>query len=124
MSDPSVKVQTPAPRQGAIFTIVGGTTIPDRAAVVRTHCREGSEVELRREPVDDSTIGVWLPCPMLKGLLTSWKKIGEVPAETADFLRAPADLSSTVVARGTVKTVYAPVGRDEAVVTVELRATA
>lgn len=109
------------PLPNPIFTIVGGTTVPDRATVVRTYCREGSEVELRREPDDDSCIGVWLPCPVLKGLFKSWKKIGEVPAETCDALLAPADVSPTVVARGTVRTVYAPIGRDEAVVTVELR---
>jgi hypothetical protein len=122
MSDLSMPVHKQVPLQNSIFTIVGGTTIPDRAAIVRAHCREGSEVELRREVADASSIGVWLPCPMLKGLLKSWKKIGEVPVETGNALLAPADLSSTVVVRGTVKTVYAPAGRDEAVVTVELRA--
>ena len=124
MPTPSLQERSREPRGCPIFTIIGGTTIPDRAAVVRAYCREGSEVELRREPDDGSCIGVWLPCPMLKGLLKSWKKIGEVPAETGDALLAPADESSTVVARGTVRTVYAPVGRDEAVVTVELRPTA
>ena len=109
------------PRRNSVFTIVGGTTIPDRAAVVRAFCREGSEVELRRELADSSCIGVWLQCPVLKGLLTTWKRIGEVPTQTGDELRSPEDISSTLVARGTVKAVYAPVGRDEAVVTVELR---
>lgn len=111
----------PESNRNSVFTIVGGTTIPDRAAVIRAFCREGSEVELRREPSDSSCIGVWLPCPMLKGLLTTWKRIGEVPAKTGEELRFSEDMSSTLVARGTVKTVYAPVGREEAVVTVELR---
>jgi hypothetical protein len=121
MSDHPMQERTSEPAANSIFTIIGGTTIPDRASIVRTYCREGSEVELRRDPDDNSCIGVWLPCPMIKGLLKSWKRIGEVPAETGEALLTPADVSSTVVARGTVRTVYAPVGRDEAVVTVELR---
>ena len=109
-----------------IFTIVGGTTIPDRAALVREHCREGSSVELRRDDPgrddrDPSPIGVWLECRALLGLLKTHKKIGHVPQETADTLLAIADVSPTVVARGTVKTVYAPRDRDEAVVTVEIQ---
>lgn len=110
-----------ATREGAIFVIVGGTTIPDRAAVIRAYCHEGAQVELRREPDDGSRIGVWLPCPMLKGILKSWRKIGEVPVQTGDTFLAAADMSSTTVARGTVKTVYAPVGREEAVVSVEIQ---
>jgi hypothetical protein len=109
-----------------IFTIVGGTTIPDRAALVREHCREGSFVELRRDDPgrddrDPSPIGVWLECRALLGLLKTHKKIGHVPQETAYTLLAIADVSPTVVAHGTVKTVYAPRDRDEAVVTVEIQ---
>ena len=121
MSDLLMQERTRKALCKPLFTIIGGTTIPDRAAIVRDHCREGSEVELRRDPDDSSSIGVWLPCPMLKGLLTSWRKIGEVPLDTGDALLAPDDASSTVVARGIVRTVYAPVGRGEAVVTVESR---
>ena len=106
-----------------VFTILGGTTIPDRAAVVRADCRAGSNVELRRQDESDSppgSIDVWLECNALLGLLTVWKKIGHVPYETAAQLMPPGDASSTVVAYGKVKTVYAPAGRDEAVVSVEL----
>ena len=105
----------------ANVTLVGGTTLPERAAIVRTYCHEGSEVELRREPDDSACIGVWLACPILAGLLTPWKRIGEIPATTGDALLAPAAPGATLVARGTVRTVYAPVGRDEAVVAVEIR---
>jgi hypothetical protein len=54
------------------------------------------------------------------GLLPAWKKIGEVPRETAAAVLPVTDESSAVVAHGTVKTVYAPVGREEAVVSVEI----
>jgi hypothetical protein len=107
-----------------IFTIVGGTTIPDRAAIVRAECREGSHVELRRQDDVDanrSRIDVWLECRSLLGLVKAWKKIGHVPDETAAALLVAADERSTVIAHGTVKGVYAPAGRDEAVVTVEIR---
>lgn len=106
-----------------IFTILGGTTIPDRAAIVRAECREGSRVEMRRqESVDPagSRIDVWLECRAIMGLVKAWKKIGHVPEETAAELPPNGDVSTTVVAYGTVKTVYAPLGRDEAAVTVEI----
>ena len=107
----------------SIFTILGGTTIPDRAAVVRAECREGSRVELRRQEGIDPTrarIDVWLECKALLGLVKAWKKIGHVPEETAAALPPDGDISSSIVAYGTVKAMYAPMGRDEAVVTVEI----
>ena len=100
----------------SIFTILGGTTIPDRAAVVRAECREGSRVELRRQDGVDPTgarIDVWLECKALLGLVKAWKKIGHVPEETAAALPPDGDISSSIVAYGTVKTMYAPMGRDE-----------
>ena len=108
----------------SIFTILGGTTIPDRAAIVRAECHEGSRVELRRQEAVDSNrprIDVWLECRSLLGLVKAWKKIGHVPDETAAAILPLSEDSSTVVGYGTVKTVYAPAGRDEAVVTVEIR---
>ena len=107
----------------SIFTLLGGTTIPDRAAVVRAECREGSRVELRRQEAVDPTgarIDVWLECKALLGLVKAWKKIGHVPEETAAALPPNGDISSSIVAYGTVKAMYAPMGRDEAVVTVEI----
>ena len=107
----------------SIFRILGGTTIPDRAAVVRAECREGSRVELRRQEGVDPTgarIDVWLECKALLGLVKAWKKIGHVPEETAAALPPDGDISSSIVAYGTVKTMYAPMGRDEAVVSIEI----
>jgi hypothetical protein len=113
----------PAQLDASIFTILGGTTIPDRAAIVRAECREGSRVELRRQDdadADGSRIDVWLECRPLFGLVKAWKKIGHVPDETAAAILAVSHDIPAVVGYGTVKGVYAPAGRDEAVVTVEL----
>ena len=107
----------------SLFTILDGTTIPDRAAVVRAECREGSRVELRRRDAVDPTgahIDVWLECSALLGLVKAWKKIGHVPEETAAALPPDGDISSSIVAYGTVKAMYAPMDRDEAVVSVEI----
>ncbi|WP_309684548.1 HIRAN domain-containing protein [Polaromonas sp.] len=124
MTDVPIMDQSTARRQmTSIFTIIGGTTVPDRAEIVRSHCREGSTVELRREEDDAdgrATIGVWLLCPSFLGLMSIRKKIGFVPVETAEALEPLMDESSTVVARATVRSVYAPIDRDEAVVTVEI----
>jgi len=107
-----------------VFTIVGGTTLPDRAAVVRDHCREGSRVELRRPPQSGSAaerIDVWLQCKPRLGLIPVWKQIGHVPVEAASRLVRAEDATADIVAYGTVRAVYAPVGREEAVVSVALR---
>src|SRR4051812_41447391 len=104
-----------------IFTILGGTTIPDRAAIVRAECHEGSNVELRRHDANGSHIDVWLECKPRLRLMKSWKRIGHVPEDTAASLLPLAGKNSTVVAHGTVKSVYAPASGDEAVVTVEIR---
>ncbi|RZU01079.1 hypothetical protein [Rivibacter subsaxonicus] len=105
----------------SIFTLLGGTTIPDRAAIVRAECREGSRVELRRRDASSSHIDVWLECRPRLPLMRAWKMIGHVPEGTAAALLPLADERSTVIAHGTVRTVYAPTGRNEAVVTVEIR---
>ena len=116
--------QPPATRHaGSIFTIIGGTTIPDRAEIVRSHCQEGSIVELRRQGATaegESNIGVWLQCRSLFGLLPVWKKIGHVPAETADALEPLMDESTALVARAIVRAFYVPDNKSEAVVTVEI----
>jgi hypothetical protein len=123
MSDSSAPEPASTRLDKSIFTILGGTTSPERAAIVRAECHEGLRVELRRQDGVDpagSRIDVWLECKAILGLVKAWKRIGHVPDETAAALPPIGDVSSTVVAYGTVKTVYAPLGRDEAVVTVEI----
>lgn len=114
----------PPPTDQPVFTILGGTTIPDRASIVRAECREGSHVELRSAHVAEAggpRIDVWLACRPRLGLMKTWKKIGHVPDETAAALMPMGGQASGVLACGTVRAVYAPPGRDEAVVTVEIR---
>ena len=123
MKAPSAFQRGSARIDKTIFTIPGGTTIADRAAIVRAECHDDSRVEMRRQ-VSADPVGarsdVWLECRAIPGLLKAWKKIGHVPPETAEELPPDGDVSATVVGYGTVKTVYAPLGRDEAVVKVEI----
>ena len=108
---------------GSIFTIISGTTIPDRAEIVRAHCKEGSIVELRRQEGaadGESNMGVWLQCRSLFGLLPVWKKIGHVPAETADALEPLMDESAALVACAIVRGVYVQTDGSEAAVAVEI----
>ena len=124
MTEPSANLPAPVQADKAIFTILGGTTIADHAAIVRAECHEGSHVELRRQAqgaVNGGRIDVWLECRSLLGLVKAWKKIGFVPDETAEAIVPISEKASTVVAYGTVRTVSAPADRDEAVVTVEIR---
>jgi len=123
MTDFSSTGTAPVHLESSIFTILSGTTIPDRAAIVRAECREGSRVELRTSAEADGAaprVDVWLECKTLLGLVKAWKKIGHVPDETAAALLPTGEARSSVVGRGTVKSIYAPAGRDEAVVTVEI----
>jgi hypothetical protein len=76
-------------QQNAVFTIVGGTTVPDRAAIVRPHYREGAQVKLRREFTDASSIGVWIPCPIVKGLLKPLKKSERFPEKLVTLCSPP-----------------------------------
>ena len=125
MKAPSAIQQASTRLDKSLFTILGGTTIPDHAAIVRAECREGSRVEMRRQENVDSVgerIDVWLECRSLLGLVKAWKKIGHVPDQTAATILPIGEPNSTVVAYGTVRTVYAPAGRDEAAVTVEISA--
>ena len=125
MSAVSALDPTPTRSQAStIFTIIGGTTVPDRAAIVKAYCREGSIVELRREDDDaggQAGIGVWLKCKSVLGLLPVSKRIGHVPVEAAQALEPLTDQSSMVVAYGIVRSIYAPMDRGEAVVSVEIK---
>lgn len=123
VSPPASVSVTPTMTPMSLFTVASGTTIPDRAEIVRTHCRPGAIVELRRDVHESPAppaIGVWLPCKTLMGLVSVRKKIGYVPAQTAELLQPRLDERTRTVAHGKVRTVYAPVGRDDAVVTVEI----
>lgn len=65
-------------------------------------------------------IGVWLQCPRLLGLLPAWKKIGYLPEDFASSLAPALDTSEALVATGKGRTIYSPIGRVEAVVSVEV----
>jgi hypothetical protein len=110
--------------ENTIFTIVAGTTVPDRAALIRAECREDAAVELRRRrtaDADGSFMEVWVECTPVMGVFKAWKKIGHVPGDVAASFQPFADASQMVVAYGNVRSVYAPASEDEAVVTVLLR---
>ena len=123
MSELLMKAPAPTKPDQPIFTILGGTTLPDRAAIIRADCHENSRVELRRCDNTDAggtRVDVWLECKSLLGLMKAWKNIGYVPNEVAKDLLAGTHKTSTVVGYGVIKTIYAPESRDEAVVTVEI----
>ena len=107
--------------------IVAGTGFANsngasRAAIVRRHCRPGDSVLLVREPNnphDKDAIAVFVPVPRLFGLLgSSNAQIGYIKAGTADSLAKKLDSGVRVVA--TVKSMYAPEGREHPRVTLHL----
>lgn len=123
MSD--VVMEAPVHQQGAktLFTILAGTTVPKRAAIVRDHCKVGSRVKIRRSKGaedEHSRMHVWLECRAPVRFMKTWKKIGYVPHEAAAEIQPTDHASAGVVAYGVVKAFYAPHDRDEAVVTVEI----
>ena len=95
------------PQNGAVMAAIGPRplTAGDAAARRESLSRHGHErFGHERVAIDGAVL----------------KMIGHVPEEAALLLLPIADKSSTVIGLGTVKTVYAPEGRDESVVTVEI----
>lgn len=98
-----------------ISAIVAGTGFEGRASLIRAHCREGSPIDLRREPTnphDPEAIAVWMRCNLLFGLVKTWKKIGYIKAARADGLAPKIDSGVIVVEHASVRSFYAPSGRD------------
>ncbi len=102
--------------------IVAGTGFEGRAEVIRSHCREGSRVILKRDPAnlyDANAVAVYLAIPRLGGLLgTDMCQIGFIKANTAKSLAKRIDAGTEVHA--VVKNYWAPPDREHPRVTLEL----
>ncbi len=99
----------------SIGVVVTGTGFEGRAARIRAFCREGSEVQLRREPnnpYDADAIAVWLRCRVFFGLWKPWGQIGYIKAARADSWAAKIDSGEMKVRRAYVRSLYAPQGRE------------
>lgn len=96
--------------QKTIAAVVAGTGFEGRQTVIRRHCREGSPVQLRREPrnpFDPNAIAVWIACPRLFGLITGWEQIGYIQAQRAEAMALKLDQKKIVVTRAFVRSFYA-----------------
>jgi len=104
---------------GTGFANTNGTS---RADIIRRHCKPGVSVHLVREPnnpYDKDAIAVFISRPRLFGLLgSSNAQIGYIKAGAADSLAKKIDSGLHVVA--TVKSMYAPEGREYPRVTLHL----
>jgi hypothetical protein len=102
--------------------IVAGTGFEGRDKIIRKHCRAGVPVFLRRDPSnkhDPNAVAVLLDVPRVGGLFGSTRKqIGFIKAHTAKSLSKRLDQGEEI--KGSVKSLYAPEGRDFPRVTVEL----
>ena len=93
-----------------------------RSTVIRRYCEIGREVELRREHSDlpeSSGISVFLRVPRLFGVLGySYRKIGFIDSLAAAWVAKKFDAGEQVRAR--VKSVYAPLEKDQPRVSLSL----
>lgn len=105
-----------------IAAIVAGTGYEGREAVIRRLCRVGMVVTLRREPQnqhDPNAIAVYMKSPRLFGLLGhSEHKIGYIKTRAAK--RIAQQIDQGVAVTGSVRSFYAPDGRDHPRVSLEL----
>jgi hypothetical protein len=109
-----------------IAAIVAGTGFEGRQDIIRSHCKEGALVELRREPQnkhDPEAIGVWMQCSHLMGLIKTWRQIGYIKAARADRLATQLDDGSLIINKATVRSFNAPSGREHPRVSLEIEAT-
>jgi len=102
--------------------VIAGTGYEGRARVIRSYCREGRNITLKREPknkYDTNAIAVYIHAPIMFGLLGKWKKqIGYIKASTAKNLARKMDggekLSASVISY------YAPKHEKHPRVTIEI----
>ena len=102
--------------------IVAGTGFEGRGEIIRKYVKEGTVVQLVREPLnshDPNAIAVFISVPRLFGLLgRSQLQIGYVKAGAAQGLAAKMDGGTSV--SGHVKSFYAPSGIDHPRVSLRL----
>lgn len=95
-----------------IAAVVAGSGFEGRAAVIARFCKDGSPVQLRREPAnphDANAIGVWIECSAWFGLARKWRHIGYIKAERAERLAADIDDGSVRILGASVRSFHVPV---------------
>ncbi len=101
---------------------VAGTSYEGRDRIIRSHCKNGAVVFLKRDPrnkFDENAIAVYLRVPILFGLLGSiQRQIGFVKTSAAKNLAKKMD--SGVQISGVVDSFYAPKGKKAPRVSVEI----
>jgi hypothetical protein len=107
----------------SIPVVVQGTGHADRASIIRSRCKEGAPVEVRRNltnPSGDEALEVWLQCRYFFGAAKTWKKIGYVEGGRYAAIARQLDNGQMRVRKSVVNSFFAPLDRDEPQVALEL----
>lgn len=107
----------------SVRAIVAATGYEGRAERIRSFCRKGAPVELRREPGnahDKDAIAVYMQCSVLFGLWRPWRSIGYIKAARADGLAPKIDSGAYAVRAAHVHSFYAGEGKDHPRVSVQI----
>lgn len=94
-----------------ISAIVAGTGFDNRAAVIRSRCKVGANVSLRREPDnkhDSNAIAVYLHTSSLFGLLKGRAHIGYIKSERAAKMAPKIDSGELRIVGCVVASFFAP----------------
>lgn len=114
-----------------IPVVVQGTGNDGRAAIIRSHCKEGASVQMRRarqsafsegatRPGEDEALEVWLQCNSLLGLRRSWKKIGYVEGSRYGMLATQMATGRLRVRKSVINSFFAPLDREEPQVALQI----
>ncbi len=102
--------------------IVAGTGFEGRNKVIRSHCKEGAHVILKRDlenKKDKNAIAVYIETPVVFWLLgRSLKQIGFIKASTAKSLARKMDAGEKLSA--TIVSFWAPPDKKHPRVTIEI----
>jgi len=106
-----------------IPVVVQGTGHEDRASIIRSRCKEGAPVQVRRNlsnPSSEEALEVWLQCRYFFGAAKTWKKIGYVEGGRYAAIAKQLDNGQMRVRKSVVNSFFAPLDRDAPQVALEL----
>jgi hypothetical protein len=106
-----------------IPVVVTGTGREGRAAIIRSHCKEGASAEVHRNLTNsnpDESLEVWLQCRYAFGLIKSWKKIGYVEGGRYATIAHQLENGQLRVRSSVVNSFFAPLDREQPQVALEL----
>jgi hypothetical protein len=110
-------------RSTSIKAVVSATDVDGRLHTIRSHCRTGTAVSLRRErgnPHDAWAIAVWVECRSFFGLFTTHRQIGYVRSGWSKKLAQKLDSGELEIRQARITRLQASKGMSAAHIVLEI----